>query len=223
MYQNISLCNMYMGDCVRCTKEMYGCQMGDYLMAVQEKEAKNSARINGAIANTIRLAGPKKHGISKGYWSWVLAQRVPGPKAKGSIFEEMTVRKLSKAIKTARWEEAQDEHVFPGCTAFKTRDIPGGMYGVVPLEDLPDDADLIILDQKNTGYASLCVNGGMRVPARETWIILGPCDTGEEVVYTLHPGAPTDRAKTPTDMLPVGTKLTKEEALAKGFNTANIR
>lgn len=218
MYQNIARCNMYMGHCDLCTEEMGGCQLGDYRLAVRE----NRARINRAIANTIQLAGPKKHGIGKGYWSSVLAQRVPGPKAKGSIFEGKTPRRLSKEIKTASWEEAENEHVFPGCVAFKTTDIHGGMYGVVPLADLPDDADLVILDQKNTGYASLCVNGGMRVPAEETWIILGPCNTGEEVVYTLHPGAPTDRAKTPTDMLPVGTHLTKADAIKKGFNTANV-
>jgi len=180
-------------------------------------------RVIRAIENTIELGGKKGTGVSEGYYANVLEQRVIGPKAKGSIFEGQTVTSLNDAIVKANWEEAQNENVFHICTAFKTKDIPGGMYGVVMLADLPDDADLVILDQKNTGYASLCVNGGMRVPAEETWLILGPAETGEEVVWTLHPGAPTPRATTPTDMLPVGTKLTKAEAIALGFNSANIR
>ena len=90
--------------------------------------------------------------------------------------------------------------------------------------DQPDDAMFVIADPKNTGKVSLMIWGwcdGNRLLTDETWVIIGPND-GEDVVYTFHPGEPVPRATTSTEELPVGTKLTKAEALALGFNLAKV-
>ena len=66
------------------------------------------------------------------------------------------------------------------------------------------------------------MQGAGRIPAKETWLIVGPADNGEPVVFTFHPGEPVPRATTSTEDLPVGTKLTKEEAITLGFNLAKV-
>jgi len=95
------------------------------------------------------------------------------------------------------------------------------LCGMVKVADQPEDTIFTIEDQKNTGKVSLVMKGNHRIPAEETWIILGP-EQGKEVVYTFHPGEPIPRATTSTEDLPVGTELTKAQALELGFNLAKV-
>ena len=173
------------------------------------------------ILNTTReLEGTDA--VPANYVDNMFAQRVHGEKAKGSIYENLTAEQLEELACAANWTEEYNENVLNFCRSYTTMDIPGGLYGIVQLVNLPDDAKLVIKDNKNTGYASLCVEGGMRVPAAKTWLIIGPSGTGVDVVYTMYPGEPTPKATTPTSELPVGKRLTKAEAIALGFNSANV-
>ena len=171
-----------------------------------------NAVIVNAIVNTKNLV--------PGYFEKTCEQRLST--GTGSIFEDIhIISEMEQALISAEWVEAQHECVAPGCRAFKTTSIHSGFYGMVKVADQPDDTTFEIQDQKETGKVSLVVAGNHRIPAKETWIILGP-EQGQEVVYTFHPGEPVPRATTSTEELPVGTKLTKAEALALGFNLAKV-
>lgn len=168
--------------------------------------------IVSAINNTRELV--------PGYFEQTCRQRLAN--GTGSIFEDIhSIEEMEAAIRNANWVPAEHELVKGEDRAFKTTDIKSGLYGMVKVADQPDDTMFEIQDQKNTGRVSLVMMGNHRIPAEETWIILGP-EQGKEVVYTFHPGEPTAKATTSTEELPVGTKLTKAEALAKGFNLAKV-
>ena len=154
------------------------------------------------------------------YWEKTLAQRICS--GTGSIFSGIdNITDMEQALVDAHWEVAENPNVAPGCTAYVTKDIAGGQYGMVPVAAQPDNTIFIIEDQKNTGKVSLVMQGAGRIPAEETWIIVGP-EQDKDVVYTFHPGEPVPRATTSTEELPVGTKLTKSEALSLGFNLAKV-
>lgn len=168
--------------------------------------------IISAISNTKELV--------PGYFEKTCAQRLAD--GTGSIFEAIhSVEDMEAALTSAEWVEAQHECVAPGCRAFKTTSIKSGLYGMVKVADQPDNTIFMIEDQKNTGKVSLVMKGSHRIPATETWIILGP-EQDKEVVYTFHPGEPIPRATTSTETLPVGTELTKAQALKLGFNLAKV-
>lgn len=157
------------------------------------------------------------------YAEKMFAQRLP-ESGMGSIYPFMESREeLESAIRSADYEPAEHPAIAPGCKAYVTHDIMGA-YGMVLIEDQPDDTMFVIADPKNTGKVSLMLWGwaeGNRLLTDETWIIIGP-NEGEDVVYTFHPGQPVPRATTSTEELPVGTKLTKKEALELGFNMAKL-
>jgi len=157
------------------------------------------------------------------YAERMFAQRLPDSGA-GSIYLRFNTREeLEEAIRAADYEPAEHPAIAPGCKAYVTHDILGA-YGMVLIETLPDDITLVIADPKNTGKVSLMLYGcsdDNRLLTAETWVIIGP-NEGEDVVYTFHPGEPVPRATTSTEELPIGTKLTKAEALARGFNLVKL-
>ena len=157
------------------------------------------------------------------YADKMFAQRLPEG-GMGSIYPFMDNREeLESAIRNADYEPAEHPAVAPGCTAYVTHDLMGA-YGMVLIEDQPEETMFVIADPKNTGKVSLMIWGwaeGNRLLTNETWVIVGP-NNGEDVVYTFHPGQPVPRATTSTEELPVGTKLTKKEALELGFNMAKL-
>ena len=173
---------------------------------------KNSSIINRALDNII------KH--NREYAERMFSQRLPG--GTGSIFEGYDRDSLEVAIRIAHWVKASHPDIARGCQGYVTNDIKDGMYGMVRIAAQPDDALFEIVDYKNTGKVSLVLKGAAsRIRTDETWLIVGP-NMGEDVVYTFYPGEPTPMATTGTDELPVGTVLTKAEALAKGFNLAKV-
>lgn len=157
----------------------------------------------------------------KQYYNRMFAQRLPG--GAGSIFTTFnTQEELEQAIKNANWVKASHPDIMQGCQGYVTNDICGGEYGMVRIAKQPDDAMFIVADPKNTGKVSLMLKGAaQRIPTDETWLIIGP-NNGDYVVYTFYPGEPTPYATTSTEELPVGTVLTKQEALALGFNLAKV-
>ena len=168
--------------------------------------------ISSAISNTRELV--------PGYFEKTCTQRLSN--GTGSIFESIhSVEEMEQALLSAEWIPAEHECVAPGCRAFKTTSIKSGLYGMVKVADQPDDTIFMIEDQKNTGKVSLVMKGNHRIPAEETWIILGP-EQDKEVVYTFHPGEPIPRATTSTETLPVSTELTKAQAMELGFNLAKV-
>lgn len=157
------------------------------------------------------------------YTDKMFAQRLPGS-GMGSVYPSFNSRaELEEAIRNANYEPANHPAIAPGCKAYITYDIVGE-YGMVLIEDQPDNTMFVIADPKNTGKVSLVLDGfeqGTRFATNQTWLIIGP-NEGEDVVYTFHPGEPVPRATTSTEELPVGTVLTKSEALALGFNLAKV-
>lgn len=180
------------------------------------RKYKEVRKMNKIIASAIE----NTKSLVPGYFEKTCAQRLAD--GTGSIFEDIhSVEDMEQALLSAEWIPAEHECVAPDCRAFKTTSIKSGLYGMVKVADQPDDTIFVIEDQKNTGKVSLVMKGNHRIPAEETWIILGP-EQGKEVVYTFHPGEPIPRATTSTEELPVGTEVTKEEAMALGFNLAKV-
>jgi hypothetical protein len=184
----------------------------DWEVPVPENACEDSVAVVEAILNIATMM-PE-------YWEKTRAQRICT--GTGSIFNGIdNIADMERELIDARWERAENPNVAPGCAAYTTKDIPGGQYGMVPVAVQGDDTMFVIEDQKGTGKVSLVMQGAGRIPAEETWIIIGP-EQGKDVVYTFHPGEPVPRATTSTEELPVGTVLTKQEALAKGFNLAKV-
>lgn len=172
--------------------------------------------VNEKIQNAINAT----KNVVPGYFEKTCRQRLAT--GTGSIFSTInTVEEMEEAIVKADWVEAEHELIELPCKAYKTTSIKGGLYGMVPVADQPDDTMFEIQNQKNTGKVSLVMVGNNRIPAEETWMIIGP-EQGEEIIYTFYPGEPTPKATTSTEELKVGTKLTKAEALEKGFNLAKL-
>ena len=191
------------------------------IMEIIKKHAENDKIVRGALEKTAELEGTC--GVPKNYVKMMFDQRLPET-GMGSVYEGYAdADELATAFWNALWVAAENENVAPNCRAFKTVGIKGGLYGMVPVADQPDDAKFVIEDYKNTGKVSLVLHTDTgRIPADETWVILGPAENGDEVVYTFHPGEPVPHATTSTEELPVGTKLTKQQALELGFNMAKV-
>ena len=154
------------------------------------------------------------------YFENTCKQRLTG--GAGSIFDGIkTIEEMKDWLERANWEEAKHPDVMPGCTAFKTRDIPGGRMGLVPIASLPEEAVIAASDPKGTGAVSMTVSGILGAEAPETWLILGD-EAGEEVVFTFHPGEPVRPSILSVKDCPDGTILTKKEAINLGFDFAKI-
>lgn len=109
----------------------------------------------------------------------------------------------------------------PGCTAFVTKDIKGGRFGLAKITELPDDALIIASDPKNTGKVSMTVSGIRGQSVEATWLIIGKED-GRDVVFTFHPGEPIRPSLVSVSDCQNGKKFSKGAALELGFDLAKI-
>ena len=166
--------------------------------------------VKAALANSRRLM-PE-------YWAKCVAQRSKA--ASAGSFYDLTAEEINAALDDSLWCEMKHPSIMAGCTAYATL-IPGGHYGLVDIATLPDDAVLTCEDRKGTGMVSLTIHleKDQAPKTDETWLIVGE-DNGQQVVFTFHPGEPVSPSVTKMDAVP-GT-MTKQQALALGFNKAKI-
>ena len=187
----------------------------------------NSKNNQQLVNDRVRAAICRTAAFIPSYYGKMLAQRLPAGGC-GSIFEGFdSPEQLAAALMGANWEVAEPPagSAMPGCGYFKTRDIPGGRYGLVRIADLPDDTQILARDPKGTGMVSMAVQGVRGLEAFETWIILGPGDedgVSGEVVWTFHPGDPVGPSRLEVKDVPDGTVLTKAKAMELGFDLAKI-
>lgn len=148
------------------------------------------------------------------YYDCLFDNRIEGPKNTGSSYN-LTKNELEEKIKNADWQEVVHPDVMPGCTAFKAN-IPG-LLGIMPIQELPEEADLYTIDTKHTGFIGIGCTGVQKMPVGYSYLILG-MEGDLEVVFTFHPGEPVRPSEVETAEIPAGKKITKEEALAMGFS-----
>jgi len=192
----------------------------DWEVSVPVNASETAVRVVEALLRAEQLEGTE--GVPENYIQNMLLQRLPG--GKGSIYRgEYTAETLKDALVGAAYKVKSHPEIHEPCVGFVTYSIHGGEYGMVKIVDQPDNAKFVIVDDKKTGKVSLLLVGAAgRIPTRETWVILGPANNGDEVFYTFHPGEPIPPATTSTEELEVGTVLSKSEALEKGFNLAKV-
>jgi hypothetical protein len=157
--------------------------------------------------------------IDEAYWIQTLNQRLPS--GAGSIVDGFeTAEELETALRQAKWEEYSHESLMDGTVAFVSNDITGRL-GVIGLETLPSDALVTLDDRKNTGKVSAVVQGILGDQVDYIVIILGQ-ESGKEVVFTFHPGAPVSPSKVSAEAGLHGKTVTAQEALNMGILTVKI-
>lgn len=175
---------------------------------------KDTLRVATAINNT--------HLLDEGYLAATLEKHIHG--GAGSVFDDIDSKEEMEAIlKASSWRQAEHPDVGLGKVAFVTDDIPGGLYGMTPVAELPDNVELTAIAPKRSNRVSLSVSGVKRRPVGETWVILAADpESGMEFMLTFHPGQPIEPSLVMGDKLVSGQKVTKAEALALGYIWANI-
>ena len=156
----------------------------------------------------------------KDYFENTCKQRLEN--GAGSVYDGIkTTAEMEDALFGAFWKKAEHPDVMPGCQAYVTKDIKGGHLGLLKIADLPDDVVITASDPKNTGKVSMTVSGEKGPATEETWLIIGK-EEGTDVVFTFHPGEPVRPSVVEVKDCPDGTKLTKDQAIALGFDLAKI-
>ena len=180
---------------------------------VEAKEIiRDTSEVRSALANTQRYLSD--------YFKNTCKQRLAN--GVGSVYDGIEeVDDMERALYGAHWKKAEHPDVIPGCQAYVTKDIKGGHLGLLEIANLPDDATIIASDPKGTGKVSMTITGEKGLEVEETWLIVGEED-GRDVVYTFHPGEPVRPSIVEVKDCPDGTKLTKEQATALGFDLAKI-
>lgn len=180
---------------------------------------EHAKRIQNAIVETKTLI--------PGYYEKTVAQRSPKTGC-GSVVTSYKGQPLYDGIGHAvfydGWDGWEEYPTCPclmeGCTAFINRYF-GGELGVVSLDDLPADSDIILDDRKNTGNVSATVKGVRGKKVDFIVAILGP-EQGKEVLFTFHPGDPVNPSRVKTETGMHGRHVTVAEALKMGLQTAKI-
>ena len=153
------------------------------------------------------------------YWMQTLESRCANY-GSGSRFLSNSIIDIEKMLLSADWvpyPEAQ-HLLLEDCVAYRA-EIPG-MLGVVKIKSLPESADILLIDRKQTGYLSAEVDSlyaQRLMPVDYTVIILGQ-EKGEEVVFTVHPGAPIR----PSQLRGCLRTVSRDEALDLGLVYAKV-
>jgi hypothetical protein len=173
-------------------------------------EISMSDRVKKAIQATIRLEPV--------YFRDTLRQRSEPEGGIGSVYP-LKSELIESQLHSNVWTEYEHPNVLAGCTAAKTK-LPGKL-GVVSLSDVSTTTTFILVDPKKTGFCEILVEGN--VPRRDvdfTVAIMGKHESGEEIVYTFHPGAPIPPSR--MEGLVVGETLTWSKAVELGFRFAKV-
>ena len=163
--------------------------------------------------------------VLKEYYVATLTQRCDLSAAAGSVINGIfSIDDMENLLLSAEWEEYVHPSIMEGCKGF-VAPIPGKM-GVVNIDALPDETELVLDDRKGTGKVTPTVGGVDRVPVDFTVLIVGPEKIGEETVqimYTFHPGAPINPSRVSvSEKYKNGTKITVKEAKGIGLLYAKI-
>lgn len=178
---------------------------------------ENNRLVNAAIDATEEYLGD--------YFNNTCRMRLPEA-GSGSTYDGIkSVEELKEKIRNANWEKAEHENVMFGCTAYKTKDIPGGHYGIIAIDNLPENVDIIASEpNKKTGMITMMVSSEQvpKGPATdETWLIVGD-EEGHDVVFTFHPGEPVSPSQLKVDDYKGGENITPQQAKALGFDFVKI-
>lgn len=178
------------------------------MMAVNEISMTD--RVRKALAKTLHLEPT--------YYTDMLRQRSEIEGGIGSVYPDKS-EKIESMLLSIVWTAFESPDVMPGCVAAKAK-MPGKL-GVVDISKLPETTTFVFVDPKKTGFCEILVEGN--VPRREvehTVIIMGKHESGEEIVYTFHPGDPVMPSRR-EGMVP-GGGVTMETAKTLGFKYAKV-
>lgn len=168
-----------------------------------------------------------------GYFMQILRQRNPGADAMGSVFDvEQDYYSLMAEAYCAQPYNAGASAI-PGCTYIQLP-IPGTI-GVVSLDSLPEDTELLLADPKNTcgseggGVdAYLNVLKGTGEKTEFTVAIVGPGDAKDKdgnplpVLWTIHPGHTVPRPVSVNKPELIGMTCTPSQAKKLGLTVAKL-
>ena len=170
--------------------------------------ASPSARVRAALAAT-----------PASYLASCLAHRMNGPDAAGSVFVDYhSPAELLAALQGATWEPYSHPEVMQGCVAFRAP--LRGRLGIVRLDTLAEGTAVVLADPKRTGNVEATVPGALGDTVEFAVAILGQ-DSGREVCYTFHPGAPVAPSRVAADDMH-GREVRVADALALGLVWAKI-
>lgn len=134
------------------------------------------------------------------YWEKLCRTRAGSdPECEGSRFPRRTHEQVDKLIRQLVWEPYTHSAVKEPAQAFIARSIPGLELGVTRLGDIPDNAELVFSDPKDTGKVELVWNNppaSARPKVDFVVMLVGPDDhpvhgeSPRNVVWTFFPGDP---------------------------------
>jgi hypothetical protein len=151
----------------------------------------------------------------KGYLERTLTQRQPGKGGAGSRFKRET---SLEEVKNAGWVPYTHPAVVAPATAFRAP--LAGTVGLIRLDSLQPDTEVVLRDGHSTDFVEACVPGGQGPEVDFTVVLLGPDrETGKEVVWTFFPGEPIGPSKIPAAGND-GRRLTALEAIGLGLEWA---
>ena len=150
------------------------------------------------------------------YWAACLVQRAgKSPGRLGSFYPDLDPSEVDQALQAASWEPYEHPDVQAPATAFKAA-LPG-IFGMVHLDTLPQDAQLQLVDPKATGVCEAAVVGGVSnlalLAVDFSTLLVGPGEEGE-VIWTFFPGPPIRPSSLKTE---AGRILSWAEAKALGY------
>lgn len=160
------------------------------------RPSEATARINSAI-NTTRTT-------EADYFNRLIETRT-AENHVGSYWD-MSRRDLLRAVRTAKWEpynpvDAQGNQLIKAPAVGFRATIAGGKVGIVPLESIPKDAIIELVDPKGVtvegkGGWSLATRSVGEANTKQATMMLGPVEgpggtvLPGEMVWTMHPGEP---------------------------------
>ncbi len=134
--------------------------------------------------------------VDPGYFASVFKHRsAQDSDTAGSVYD-MSPEDLKDAILAANWRPYSHASIKPPAVGFSTNDLLG-REGMINLKDAIDRGDLKpgskieLVDPKNTGEPQPAVKAKKGDMTNLTVAMLGP-HKGKEVIYTFHPGEPSD-------------------------------
>ncbi|HLX12371.1 MAG TPA: hypothetical protein VKS81_06115 [Bacteroidota bacterium] len=196
-------------------------------MYVRLTEANRLGGVRSGVSRFVTNAILHTEELNPEYWKLTLFQRagllrrgITNHFAAGSIYEDMTPSQLRNRLLSAEWKQYSHPYVQNDCLAFKAG--IAGRIGVVNLEDLPSDTELMVDNRKDANHVSLTVSGVIGCRVVFTVLITKKSDEdNKHIVLTFHPGDPVKPSHISATKIR-NSILSVNQALRLGFETAKI-